>query len=140
LDGTAESGIPLSAALPVVYSKNAPSMHTRKEWIDAMLGLIPLADGEAVWKRLVTTKARAWAYEKEWRILLSRRNDEDENVPYADRPFNPSNVSRIFFGCKMRKPGREAILRLATGEFAHLKIYQTRQSRTKFALEFERVQ
>ena len=137
LDGSAERGIPLSAAIPIVYSKNAPSLHTAKEWIDVALGLIPMADGAAVWKRLVTTKARGWAYEKEWRIILQR--PQEHSGDYADLPFEPLNVSKLFLGCKISPRHRNAILRLTTGVFSHVEIHQAKQMPTKFALKFERI-
>lgn len=137
LNGSAERGIPLAVAERVIYSKEAPSLHTRREWIVLALGLIPPANATDVWKRLVTTKARAWAYEKEWRIILGRRSDE--NVGYADLPFDPQNVSKLFLGCKISPRQRNAILRLATGAFSHVEIHQARQSPTKFALGFERL-
>ena len=126
LDGSAEEGIPLSVAERIVYSNRAPSLHTRKEWIDTALGLIPDANGTEVWKRLVMTKARAWAYEREWRLILGRR--PEENAGYADLPFDPENISKLFLGCKITPRQRNAIMRLAVGAFSHVEIHQARQS------------
>lgn len=137
LDGSAEGGIPLSVAERVVYSNRAPSLHTRKEWIDVALGLTPVASGTEVWKRLVTTKARPWAYEREWRLILGRRSGE--NAGYADLPFDPQNVSKLFLGCKITPRQRNAIMRLAVGAFSHVEIHQARQSATTFGLKFERI-
>jgi hypothetical protein len=137
LDGFAEKGIPLSVAKRVVYCNRVPSLHTRKEWIDVGLGLIPVTNGAEVWKRLVTTKARSWAYEREWRLILGRR--PEENTGYADLPFDPKNVSKLLLGCKITPRQRNAIMRLAVSAFSHVEIHQARQSPTKFALEFERL-
>jgi hypothetical protein len=137
LDGYAERGIPLSVAERVIYSNRAPSLHTRKEWLDVALGLIPVASGSEVWKRLVTTKARSWAYEREWRLILGRR--PGENAGYADLPFDPQNVSKLFLGCKITPRQRNAIMRLVVGAFAHIEIHQARQSRTTFDLRFDRI-
>lgn len=137
VDGSAERGIPLRAAIPVTYSRDAPSLHTAKEWIDVALGLIPMADGADVWKRLVTTKARAWAYEKEWRIILHR--PPEHNGAHVDLPFEPRNVTKLFLGCKISPRYRNTILRLMAGAFSHVEIYQAAQIPTKFALKFERI-
>ncbi|MEO6739620.1 MAG: DUF2971 domain-containing protein [Chthoniobacteraceae bacterium] len=137
LDGTAEEGIPLSCAEPVVYSRTPPGMHTRREWIDASLGLIPLADGMDVWKRQVLTKGRAWSYEKEWRIVGHQREGEDAG--FEDSPFDPKIVTKIFLGCRMNSGNRAAILRLASKAFEHVEIYEAKQSPTSFKLSFQRL-
>lgn len=135
LNGDADRGIPLSAAERVLYSKNAPGMHTRKEWIDVALGLIPLADGGEVWKQLVLTKSRDWAYEKEWRIVARQRDGESGD--HSDYEFDPSVVARIYLGCKISARDRAAIIRLAKDGFGHAEILQAKQAPTKFRLTFE---
>jgi DUF2971 family protein len=136
LDGGAEAGIPLAAAMPVLYSNQAPALNTRKEFINILLGLTPLIERD-LFNPLVRTKAKSWAYEKEWRICLSRR--EGERKRYADWPFRPSNVKKLLLGCKISPRQRNALLRLVVGPFKHVEVHQAKQSFTKFELTFERI-
>jgi hypothetical protein len=137
LDGAAETGMPLCVAERVHYSNRAPALHTRKEWIEVGLGLRPFASGQDVWRKLVTTKSKAWAYEQEWRIVSARRPGETED--FVDLPFPAENSRGIFLGCRIPPEDKDAILQLAGGSFAAVPIYQAKQSERRFALEFERI-
>jgi hypothetical protein len=132
-----DAGLPLINAVPVRYSHRAPALHTRKEWIDVALGLAPMKPAEELDRQLLTTKARAWVYEKEWRVWLS---GSDPRQVCTDRLFDPLIVQKILLGCRMTRQQRASILRLLPCTmFKHVKVYQARQSQTRHALEFERV-
>jgi hypothetical protein len=139
LDASADdAGLPLINSLPVRYSHCAPALHTRKEWIDVGLGLARMKPAEELDRQLVTTKARAWAYEKEWRVCLSGK---DPRQVCTDRLFDPLIVQKILLGCRMTRQQRASILRLLPCTmFKHVEVYQAPQSQTHYALEFERVQ
>jgi hypothetical protein len=128
---------PLLAAFPVRYTDEAPGFVTEEEWINGMLGLRPIDQDDDAWERLVTTKARAWEHEKEWRVVSKRR--PYENQGYEDCRFEPREVSKVFLGCKIDGADKNDILGLLSGAFAHVEVYQAKQNPKMFRLDFEQV-
>ena len=112
-------------------------MASEAEWLEVGLGLRPEPTGEEVWKRLVTTKARVWEYEKEWRCVTLRRSYENQG--FEDATFDPREISKIFFGCRITDADKSAILTFLSGPFAHVEAYQARQHSMKYQLEFVRI-
>jgi hypothetical protein len=108
-----ELDTPLLVAKPVSYSDEAPGFVNEQEWLEGCLGLRAIDQDNDVWMRLVTTKARVWEHEKEWRVISKRRSYENQG--YEDCRFVPREISRVFLGCRMRQDDKEDILRLITG-------------------------
>jgi hypothetical protein len=131
-----ELDVPLLAALPVRYTDEAPALATKQEWIEFGLGLRG-ADDSDVWTRLVTTKARCWEHEKEWRVITKRRGYENEG--FEDCKFYPREISKVYLGCRMSQQDRQDILHLLTGPFGHVEAYQAKQNPRMYRLDFERV-
>jgi hypothetical protein len=128
---------PWLAAKRVAYSEEAPSMATEEQWTDGMLGLLPLEFNDDLWTRLVTTKARVWEYEKEWRVIFVRR--PDENQGYEDTEFYPREISKVFLGCRMTESDRNEMVQLIDGSFSHVEVYQAKQNPVMYRLDFDRV-
>ena len=133
----AELDVPLLAAKPVIYSDEAPGMATENEWMQFAVALSPALTNGNIWDRLVTTKARVWEYEKEWRAISERRHYENDG--YEDVTFHPKEISKVFFGCQMTDPNKKDVLSLLAGMFAHVEAYQARQHPKKYQLEFDRI-
>ena len=132
-----ELDVPLLAALPVKYSDGAPGIADKDELIGFSLGVRAMEPNPNLWKRLVTTKARCWEYEKEWRVITKRR--DYENVRYEDYEFVPREISKVFLGCRMAQQDKDDILRLLTGPFGHVEAYQAKQNPKMYRLDFERI-
>jgi hypothetical protein len=132
-----EIDAPLLAALPVRYTDEAPGFVTEEEWINGMLGLRPIDQDDDAWERLVTTKARAWEHEKEWRVISKRRPYENEG--YEDCKFAPREIAKVFLGCKMEEADKNDILGLLSGVFEKVEVYQAKQNSKMFRLDFDRV-
>jgi hypothetical protein len=133
----ADLDVPLLAALPVTYADVVPGVADREEIIGYSLGLRGVEPAPNLWKQLVTTKARCWEYEKEWRVISKRRDYENEG--YEDFRFVPREISKVFLGCRIREEDKDDILRLLTGPFGHIKVYQAKQNPKMYRLDFERV-
>ncbi|SRR6266542_349377 len=127
----------LLVAKPVRYADEAPGFVNEEEWIQGGLGLRAIDQDNDVWMRLVTTKARVWEHEKEWRVISKRR--PYENQGYEDCTFVPREISKVFLGCRICQDDKEDILRLITGPFAHVEVYQAKQNPKMFRLDFERI-
>ena len=138
-----ELDVPLLAALPVTYADDAPGVQDKEDLIEYSLGLRGVEPLPNLWKRLVTTKARCWEYEKEWRVI-TRSSAHGDRVSahgdgYDDWRFNPQEISKVFLGCRMSQDDRQAILDLLTGPFGHVEAYQARQNPIMYRLDFERI-
>jgi hypothetical protein len=132
-----EFDVPLLAALPVTYADDVPGVVEDKEdLIEYSLGLRGVEPPPNLWKRLVTMKARCWEYEKEWRVITLSSAHGDG---YDDWRFVPQEISKVFLGCRMRHEDKEDILRLLTGQFRHVEVYQAKQNPIMYRLDFERV-
>lgn len=129
--------VPLLAAKPVTYLEEAPGLATEEEWVEEALGLRLPNGGDQVWPKLVTTKARAWEHEKEWRAVTTRR--PYENQGHEDVEFVPQEISKVFLGCRMSNADKSDILGLLSGPFAHVEAYQARQHPKMYKLEFDRI-
>jgi hypothetical protein len=125
------------AAKRVMYSEEAPSMATEEQWTDGMLGLLPLEFNDDLWTRLVTTKARVWEYEEEWRVIFVRRQEENQGYEYTE--LDPREMSKVFLGCRMTERDRNEMLELIDGPFSHVEMYQAKQNPVRYQLDFERV-
>ena len=136
-DACCSEAVSFAAAQPVKYWKRVPRAFSRKDFIESALGLRLLPDTAQTLLPLVLTKSTEWKYEKEWRLVRVVAN-EGQSL-FADVPFSPRSLSRIFLGCRISIRNRHAIERLATRDYAHVEIHQARQSQTRFTLEFDRI-
>jgi hypothetical protein len=129
--------VPFAAAMPMKYWKRVPRAYSRKDFIESALGLGPLPDEAKAVLPLVLTKSDKWTYEKEWRIV---RMAPDQGASlFSDLEFSAGSLTRIFLGCRCTVRTLRAVERLAVGDLKHVEIYQARQARSRYALEFERV-
>lgn len=76
--------------MPVLYSDIYPSVRFSE---------ILRSDG-SISKKLLFTKARDWAYEREWRLLVN--SGDTENAI-------PGNISEVILGCRINTPHAETI-------------------------------
>lgn len=136
-DSSFIAGMPFVIAKPVKYRKRAPRAYSRKQFTDSVLGLAHLPNATRTLIPLVMTKSVEWSYEKEWRVVGAA--SPEERGLFSDMPFYPRSLSKIFLGCRISPRNKKAIERLATEDFAHVEIYLAKQSRSKFALQFERI-
>ena len=96
---------------------------------------VPLPDKSAntheyLWK-LLTTKARCWEYEDEWRMIrFNMRESETLSI-------NPSAISAIRLGIKVSQENRDKVLGLRDKIYPQTPVLIERRSCDKFALEFD---
>jgi hypothetical protein len=129
--------VPLLAALPVTYADVVPGLADKEEIIEHSLGLRGVESPVNLWKRLVTTKARCWEYEKEWRVITTRRDYENDG--YEDCRFSPREISKVFLGARIAQADIDDILRLLTGPFGHVEVCQAKQNPKMYRLDFDQV-
>lgn len=136
-DASKDAEMLFRKAEPVKYRKRPPRIYSQRHLVESALGIKPLPEDSRTALPLVMTKAVEWSYEKEWRNVLKSRADDKELFSYL--PFRPSSLSRIFLGCHISSRNREAIMRLVTGHFSHVEIYEAYKTAARFGLGFRRV-
>lgn len=80
---------------------------------------------------ILSTKYTSWRYEKERRLLFCR----SEAIPFC-----PNAINSVAFGLRTPEKDKTAIRAIMSGtEWKHVQWYQAVKSKTKYALEFERI-
>lgn len=117
-------------ALPVCYAEEFPDF-------DFVEYSISCKRNEAArlqfLKTIFLTKAMAWKYEQEYRIidLPPRRGIQR----YGCRGFSPTSLTGIIFGCRIEEQGKEEIRTLASARQPRPRLYQAKVKPCEFALE-----
>lgn len=77
-------------------------------------------------KRYLTTKARAWKHEREWRILY--------HTPGIQQ-YPADELSGVILGARMSPDRREEVLRWLSEAPVHPKVFQAQLQSTSFGVE-----
>ncbi|MBL8090588.1 MAG: DUF2971 domain-containing protein [Anaerolineales bacterium] len=110
-----------SRAFPVDYSDTFPTMHLTK--------VLVREEDDAKLMDMITTKAKLWSYEKEWR-LFHMEGDKQYGVGIEA-------LTGIYFGCEMPFTHKEIISLILDN--ASTKLYEMQKVEGKFQLEFRKV-
>jgi len=85
-----------------------------------------------VFYSILGTKYSSWKYEKERRLVFCKSEAKE---------FKPEAINSIAFGLRMSERDKQTLRQLLSGqEWRHVQWYQAVKSKTKYALEFERIQ
>lgn len=98
---------------------------------------VPLPDEsdnthEYLWE-LLTTKAKCWEYEDEWRMIKFNMGDSHK------LSVNPFAVSAIRLGIKVSQENRDRVIALRDKKYPQAPVFVERRSCDKFALEFDEI-
>jgi hypothetical protein len=121
------------AALPIIYSRNKPSLGTLDYWVKYITGQIPKKHDE-LWMDLVFTKSIDWCYEKERRYMLSALNQDET---YDLRDIDKSEIAEIYMGCRISSTHKDRIIEICHQEYNGIKIYEAVQNEKEFSLGFQ---
>lgn len=93
------------------------------------------SDDDENLKRSVLTKAKFWAYEREYR-LVSIEPGEPLTLPIVDHIFQfpPSLLTGVIFGCQMPQADMDLIKEWSGGRAAEIQFRRMVKSDTSFAL------
>lgn len=104
---------------PVIYKDNRLPLPDKSE-----------NTHEYLWK-LLTTKAKCWAYEDEWRMLKFNMGGENTLT------INPSAISAIRLGIRANQKNRDEALALRDKLYPQIPVLIEKRSCDKFALVFD---
>lgn len=109
------------------------------EYVDEMPRLLPceMSPGEII-RRMVLNKAKDWAYEEEWRLIMMKFDDQNRPVSLAaaDRAqqLPPGAIAEITLGARVSPGEVELITDLLRTRGDGIQLYQARLSDTAFDL------
>jgi len=78
-------------------------------------------------RRYLTTKARDWSYEREWRII---------NCPPGARTAPHEELSGVILGCSIPASDRQEVLEWARARPVPIQVYQAGREEGAFRLRF----
>ena len=125
---------PWGAAQPVQYRKDMPLLFDHAGLFSFLTGQ-SVIDKTRILDESVTVKAIDWEYEKEWRVVYHG----DAPLEYDDAPFNISQLTGIYFGCKTSDNDWGEISELAQHANPDIEIFAGLKSDRKFSIDFERI-
>jgi hypothetical protein len=123
----------LCAARIVEYSETVPSIASLDDWVEVTVGCKVL-DHSDLHYQLTCTKHWDWRYEKEWRVITTRRPTDSGN--FEDIRFHPEEFAGIYLGARITDSDRTEIMGLVRSKFPTAQAFRAAQVRNEFKLEF----
>lgn len=120
---------------PVKYSSRIEKI-TTKQLLNLNEKNDSLHPNDAIKKKVLKsllTKSRFWNYEKEWRLILSKKDSYllyENNIPFT-------KIEAIYLGCRIDKSIEQLLI--TTADRLDFKILKTEQSESKFTLSCHEV-
>jgi len=125
------------AAQPVTYQSSPPMLATIPEWVKSITGQQSI-DLLSLLPKYACTKTPEWEYEKEWRVVFSRRRGD--TGLYTDYAFNPQELRSVYLGCGVSDDDDNDIVSLLSYDFAHVKVYRGKKIQRDRKLSFTRIE
>ncbi len=126
---------PYKVAKPIHYSERAPQFAEAAELSALLAGESGIDD--AIFDRMVYTKAAEWRYEEEWRVQSGQGREPGK--PYEDVPFAMEELHAVYFGCKTSQTTKNHLQPLIRHAFPHTEIWCARRETHTYDLAFDRV-
>jgi DNA-directed RNA polymerase subunit F len=121
-----------AAGRSVRYTDDMPLLADDDKMIKLLSGEGTLAEF-ATYENAVYVKSAAWAYEKEWRVVLSL---QDASTKFDLHPFNECELTAIYLGCRMSQEDAKYIRDAVKKGYKYTKVYSAKKNEKKFALTF----
>ena len=142
----------LKHLFPVIYEKKRLVKKNIKELIDRHVGLNEAIDGDYVYDEadllddilpLFITKGCIWDYEKEWRIIYTRKQLYD----YNDKILYNGNlsfkcISAVYLGYRIHPEKRRHIMEICqriSSEDQTVQVYQAKLDKEGYEIHYEKV-
>jgi hypothetical protein len=109
-------------AQPVDYRESMPRLFDEDFLVRMQSGQANM-NVRQIYDRSVLSKAKDWAYEKEWRLVLNTRRPE---LDYEDISFSREELSAVYLGCRMPQEDQFTTIDLVSKRFPCAKIFRAR--------------
>jgi hypothetical protein len=134
IEGIENSDTPLCVARKVEYRKHMPKIGSYKEIFLHSLGLVPKPTNNTLYRDLAFVKSDLWSYENEWRCITYR-----EEGLYNDFKFYPEEITKIYFGCRMKDKDKEEVMRLLQTDFNHVEVFEMQIDEVEYKLNSKKI-
>jgi Protein of unknown function (DUF2971) len=114
----------------VEYAKTLPPLR--------LADLLPPKDLEASEARL-KSKSCHWAYEREWRFILSETKFSSDSDPRRRVPFAAKELRRVIFGCRTSVERRQEMILLLEDWPTKIHFYEAVPHSSRFAISIRRL-
>jgi Protein of unknown function (DUF2971) len=121
-----------SVAREINYSQKMPRFMDQREIRDLICGRAE-PRRELIVERTVLTKSIDWSYEQEWRVYIYSQREGFEFLP-----FEPQELSGVYFGCRVSDQDRSEISTLAKTINPAIELFVAKKAERDFKLEFDR--
>lgn len=139
---------PLCAARKVNYVAKPPFIAEHlDEYVRYITGQAILNHEISIYD-LCLSKSDHWKYEQEWRVFIPPIDMDNPTIP-RDSDGNeisfdllqilPQEIHSIYLGCRMTDDNRQKIVSCLSGDFKHVKKYQSVKSNKEYKLNFEEI-
>jgi hypothetical protein len=97
---------------------------------------------------LCLSKSDHWKYEQEWRVFIPPADMDNPTIPrdangdeilFDLLQILPQEIHSIYLGCRMTDDNRQKILSCLSGDFKHVKKYNSVKSDRQYKLNFEEI-
>lgn len=123
----------LSKAQPVIYLVEFPKSENLED--KARLNLGRSVDMHKWMAATLLTKSVEWSYEAEWRVLVRYELLDDNHLVQ----FPPQSLKEIVLGCRHSPDTHEQVIRIATNDMPHLRVYIADIDSHTFSLNYHAV-
>ena len=79
-------------------------------------------------KHVLLTKAKCWAYEHEWRLIVPEAAERY-------REFSPRSLCGLIFGCRTNEADRERVRKWVNGRTGKIQLFEARRVPGAFSLK-----
>ena len=107
-------------AQPVCYADRYPSIDLLRDSSQKQV------------EAFILTKAKAWAYESEWRIV-------DHDTGFGEKAFHPTALCEIIFGARMTQSDRTFVHECIADRVGSITVYEARPTKGSYALAIGKV-
>lgn len=124
----------LCASEKVTYSKTMPVIANLDDYVKSITGQKEL-DYSKLYLKFVCTKSIGWKFQKEWRCIINKRNNDNES--FEDIIISPKEIEAIYLGCNIGKENKITILNYLKDDLSHVIPFQTKKDTKEYKLNFE---
>ena len=117
----------LCAARQVKYSNEIPLL-TLDHFLQG-----EKAVKEYILNEMLLTKSKDWEYEKEWRVILKRKDYGQDDDLWS---IFEEEIEAVYLGCRMKEQDKKEIVDIVTNKRKNVNLYESRKSNTEFKVIF----
>jgi hypothetical protein len=125
---------PYRVSMPVSYLAKTPQIADSAAMATMIAGGPPAFESGYL-SRAICSKAAAWNYEREWRILTGGGRLPDEEVEYAR--FDRRELVGVYFGCRASEDFRAKAIETIKANYPNAVLWQCVPAYDAWAISFQ---